>query len=302
MPTGLHNARDVMRNAIAVMNTKGGVGKSTLVLAMAEALSAKFAKNVLVIDADAQASVSLMLLSAGSLNRLQLDGMTIVDLLVASALNGLDVDWPRYVVGGVSDVNEAKTVYLIPSDMQLTLFEREVSTQKRLPALRSSISSLLGCVRAMFDIVLIDCPPGISVVTESFLREADYYLCPTNPDHMSVYALEVLAHFRELNPEMGFAENLGVLFTMKDPRSPTHTDHEHRLAADAQNRCFTRWLPRSNALQHAGHFSATERTFSTKYPGASGEAVLGVCEEILDRLALTPGQEDAPVTGGVVQN
>ena len=68
-----------MRNTIAVMNTKGGVGKSTLVLAMAETLSAKFGKNVLIIDADAQASVSLMLLSAASLHRLQVEGLTIVD-------------------------------------------------------------------------------------------------------------------------------------------------------------------------------------------------------------------------------
>ena len=77
-----------MRNTIAVMNTKGGVGKSTLVLAMAETLSAKFAKNVLVIDADAQASVSLMLVSPGTLHQLQLDGLTIVDLLVATVPTG----------------------------------------------------------------------------------------------------------------------------------------------------------------------------------------------------------------------
>ena len=56
-----------MRNTIAVMNTKGGVGKSTLVLGLAETLSAKFGKNVLIIDSDAQASVSLMLMSAGNL-------------------------------------------------------------------------------------------------------------------------------------------------------------------------------------------------------------------------------------------
>jgi MinD superfamily P-loop ATPase len=61
----------VLRNSIAVMNAKGGVGKSPLVLALAETLSAKFGKNVLVIDTDAQASVSLMLMSSGNLNRLQ---------------------------------------------------------------------------------------------------------------------------------------------------------------------------------------------------------------------------------------
>src|SRR5215468_2704818 len=72
-----------MRNTIAVMNTKGGVGKSTLVLSVAETLSAVFRKNVLIIDSDSQASVSAMLLSATNLHRLQSDGLTIVDLLVA---------------------------------------------------------------------------------------------------------------------------------------------------------------------------------------------------------------------------
>src|SRR5215510_8589767 len=121
-----------MRNTIAVMNAKGGVGKSTLVLAIAETLSAQFGKNVLVIDADAQASVSLMLVSAGSLSRLQADGTTIVDLLVAAVLKNDAVDWHRFVIADVSDVQEARSVYLIPSDMQLTLFEREVSLEQAL--------------------------------------------------------------------------------------------------------------------------------------------------------------------------
>src|SRR5262245_9727813 len=100
------------------MNAKGGVGKSTLVLGLAETLSAKFGKNVLVVDTDAQASVSLMLMSAGNLNRLQLDGLTIVDVLVDSVLENAVVRWPDFVLAGVSDVQEARTVYLLPSDMQ----------------------------------------------------------------------------------------------------------------------------------------------------------------------------------------
>jgi chromosome partitioning protein len=63
------------------------------------------------------------------------------------------------VVGGVSDVDEARTVYLVPSDMQLTLFEREVSKESLHQRLRSSIHSLLGNVRGVFDVVFIDCPP-----------------------------------------------------------------------------------------------------------------------------------------------
>ena len=174
-----------MRNTIAVMNTKGGVGKSTLVLALAETLSAQFRKNVLIIDSDSQASISSMLLTAANLHRLQSEGLTIVDLLVASVLNNVAVEWPRFVVGGVSDVDEARTVYLIPSDMQLTLFEREVSKESLHQRLRSSISGLLGNVRGVFDVVLIDCPPGLSILTESWLREADFHFSPTKPDYVS---------------------------------------------------------------------------------------------------------------------
>ena len=274
-----------MRNTIAVMNTKGGVGKSTLALAMAETLSAKFAKNVLVIDADAQASVSLMLLSPGNLHRLQSEGATIVDLLVASVLKSVTIDWHRFVVAGVSDVQEARTVYLIPSDMQLTLFEREVSKEKALVRLRASVGSLLEPVRGIFDIVLINCPPGLSVVTESWLREADFHISPVIPDHISIYALEVLSHFKGRSPEMGFAENLGVLINMKETQSAADADHERRLRDNADNRCFPQALPRTQALQHATQLSAVERPYDAKYPGESGTALRVVCEELLNRVA-----------------
>jgi chromosome partitioning protein len=272
-----------MRKAIAVMNTKGGVGKSTLVLALAETLSAKFGKNVLVIDADAQASVSLMLVSAGSLYRLQAEGATIVDFLVAAVLKKEAVDWHRFVTAGVSDVQEARSVYLIPSDMQLTLFEREVALEQALIQLRASIADLLRQLRDAFDIVLIDCPPGLSVVTESWLREADFHISPVVPDHLSVYALEVFSYFKGRNPEMGFAESLGVLINMKDMESAADADYERRLRGNADNRCFAQTLPRTLSLQHATLLSATERPYDAKYPGETAAALRAICEELLGR-------------------
>ena len=274
-----------MRNTIAVMNTKGGVGKSTLVLAVAETLSAQFGKNVLIIDSDAQASVSAMLLSAANLHRLQSDGLTIVDLLVASVLNNVAVDWPRFVVGGVSDVDEARTVYLIPSDMQLTLFEREVSKESLHQRLRASIRNLLSHVRGVFDIILIDCPPGLSVLTESWLREADFHFSPTKPDYVSTCGLEVFRRFKGLNPEMGFAENLGVLINMKDMQSPVDSDYQRWLNENPDNRCFAQAIPRTSALQYAAQLSPVERSFVAKYPGETGNAVRAVCAELLARLA-----------------
>jgi chromosome partitioning protein len=274
-----------MRNTIAVMNTKGGVGKSTLVLAMAETLSAKFGKNVLVIDSDAQASVSLMLLSTGNLHRLQMEKLTVVDLLVASVLKNEPVDWPQFVLAGVSDVEESRSVYLIPSDMQLTLFEREVTKEGLLVQLRTSAGSLLDYVRGMFDIILIDCPPGLSVLTESWLREADFHISPIKPDHISVYALEVLGHFKGLHPELGFAENLGVLINLKEAQASEDADYQRRLMENTVNRCFAQAIPRTIALQQASQFAPVERSYGIKYPGGSGNAVLAVCEDLLNRLS-----------------
>ncbi len=273
-----------MRNAIAMMNTKGGVGKSTLVLAMAETLSAQFGKNVLVIDTDAQASVSLMLLTAANLNKLQVDGLTIVDMLVSKVLKDEQVSWTQFAVSGVSDVEEARTVYLVPSDMQLTLFEREVAKEKQLSRLRTSVGGLLTDMRGVFDVIFIDCPPGLSVLTECWLREADFYISPTKPDHICVYALEVFNHFKNLNPEMGFAENLGVLINMQDMRSKTDAEFQQRLMENAENRCFRQVVPRTSALQHATHFRTTERFYDSKYPGESGVALRNLCLELLDRL------------------
>jgi chromosome partitioning protein len=273
-----------MRNTVAVMNTKGGVGKSTLVLAMAETLAARFGKNVLVIDADAQASISLMLVSAGNLYRLQAEGATIVDFLVSAVLKKDAVDWHRFVTAGVSDVQEARSVYLIPSDMQLTLFEREVAIEQALVQLRASIADLLRHLRDAFDIVLIDCPPGLSVVTESWLREADFHISPVVPDHLSVYALEVFSYFKGRNPEMGFAESLGVLINMKDADSAADDEYERRLRGNADNRCFAQTVPRTPLLQHATLLSAAERPYDAKYPGATAAALHAICEELLGRV------------------
>jgi len=295
-----------MRNAIAVMNTKGGVGKSTLVLALAETLSAHYGKNVLIIDSDAQTSISAMLLTPANLHRLQSDGLTIVDLLVASVLNNVAVDWPRFVVGGVSDVDEARSVYLVPSDMQLTLFEREVSKESLHGKLRSSIGALLKHVRGVFDIVLIDCPPGLSVLTESWLREADFHLSPTKPDYVSTCGLEVFRRFKGLNPEMGFADNLGVIVNMKDAYSSVDADYQRWLMDNPDNLCFSQAVPRTSALQVAAQLSPVERSYVAKYPGESGVCVRAVAEELINRLtaanrAAQAKPQPVPAKGGQPQ-
>ncbi len=274
-----------MRNTIAVMNTKGGVGKSTLVLALAETLSTEHGRSVLVIDSDAQATVSSMLMTVDNLYRLQKDGHTIVDYLVARVLREATPDWKDFVVREVSDVDDCESVFVIPSDMQLTLFEREVSKEGLHGRLRSGIAELVVAVRDVFDVVLIDCPPGLSILTESWLREADFHISPTKPDYVSVCGLEVFRRFKALNPEMGFAENMGVLVNMKDETSPSDEEYWKWLRSNTENRCFEATVPRLNALQDAARFQPEKRSFTAKYPGKVGAAVRALADELIARLA-----------------
>jgi chromosome partitioning protein len=291
---GQGSFNEAMRNTIAVMNTKGGVGKSTMVLALAETLSAYHSKNVLVIDSDAQATVSSMLMTVANLHKLQNDGLTIVDYLVSRVLQSAESEWPRFVVRNVSDVDDARTVFLIPSDMQLTLFEREVSKESLHSRLRLVIGAFLAEARRVFDIVLIDCPPGLSVLTESWLREADFHLSPTKADYVSVCGLEVFRRFKALNPEMGFAENMGVIVNMKDAGSAAEDDYHGWIRDNAENNCFKQVVPRAAALQEAARFHAPDRSYFAKYPGQTGHAIRALTEELLQRMVAPPRAEIAP--------
>ena len=273
-----------MRNTITIMNAKGGVGKSTLVLALAETLANDRGKKVLVIDADAQASVSHMLMRRQDLESVQVRGRTFVDFLIQGVLQQAEARWQSFVVQGVSDVDDARSIDLLPSDTHLTLFEREVSKCDREVWLRRTIGGLLTEAREAYDVVLIDSAPGLSVLTETWLREADFYLSPTRPDYMT-RGLKFLREFRARDPHMGFAECLGVVINMKDAHSVEDAEYEELLRHDPEYRCFRQSVLRVAALQTAARFAHQQRSYSAKYPGHIGECVRLLADEMMGRLA-----------------
>jgi chromosome partitioning protein len=274
-----------MRNTITVMNAKGGVGKSTLVLALAETLSAFHGKRILIIDADAQASISHMLMPQQQLTALQDEGQSIVDYLIATVLKEQQAVWRQYVIAGVSDVDDARSIDLVPSDTNLTLFEREVSKGDRETQLRRTVGTWLSEARLAYDYVFIDSAPGLSVLTESWLREADYYLSPTRPDYISTRGLAFLRKFRQRNPEMGFAELLGVIVNMKDLQSSDDEQYDQWLRQNAENRCFRQAILRVTPLQAAAYFSPRPRSYWAKYPGQTGDQLRYLTDEFLRRVA-----------------
>jgi chromosome partitioning protein len=274
-----------MRNSITVMNAKGGVGKSTLVLTLAETLATHHGKKVLVIDSDAHASISTMLIAPDWLRTIQAQGRTFVDYLIAVTLKGASPDLRTFVVQDVSDVDDARSIDLLLGGGHLTLFEREVSKGSREADLRMAIRTFLAEVRDSYDIILIDSAPGLSVLTECWLREADFHLAPAKPDYLSTHALQFLQQFEQRDAQMGFSESLGVVISMKDVHSPEDEQFDRWLRHNIKNRCFEHAIPRASALQTAAYFSVRRRSFWAKYPGQTGKILRGLAAELLERLA-----------------
>ena len=273
-----------MGQSIAVMNTKGGVGKSTVTMALAETLAAFHGKNVLVIDSDSQTSISIMLTSMQRWEAAEADQRTLVEYLTTTVLTDGETDWKQHVMPGVCDVDDADTIYLLPGHMNLTLFEREVSVEQRHGELRQTVRALLDDAENYFDVILIDCPPGLSVLTECWLREADYYLPPTKADYLSVRGLAILQKFRQSSSQHGFADLLGVLINQKDEQSPSEVAWHRRLISAKQNRCFPVGIPRRTYIQRAADFDPSTRSYMAKYPGDAGIAIRAVTEAVVTRM------------------
>ena len=69
--------------------------------------------------------------------------------------------------------------YLILSHMELSLFEREVSERGMQQQLALAVRAMLDDAKRYFDVIFVDCPPGISILTEMWLRECDFFMPPT---------------------------------------------------------------------------------------------------------------------------
>ena len=109
------------------------------------------------------------------------------------------------------------------------------------------------------------------MVTECWLREAAFYISPTRPDYISTRGLAFLRKFRQRNPEMGFAELLGVIVNMKDPQSSDDEQYDRWLRQNGENRCFKQSILRVTPLQSAAYYSPSPRSYWAKYPGQTGD-------------------------------
>lgn len=187
---------------IAVVNMKGGVGKTATVVSLADALAAKTGSRILVLDVDTQATASFCLAGNDVLKQLIESGTTIDQFLLrAIAERDPSIRLADFVRGNVSNTRHARKqldISLIASSTTLRASEREVvrrlterhetltAIEQRLSrTLREEIDSLAEAYRY----IIIDCAPGISPFTTAAIGVADLVLVPTIPDAPSFLGL-----------------------------------------------------------------------------------------------------------------
>jgi chromosome partitioning protein len=254
-------------------------------MALAETLSAFHSKRVLVIDADGQMSLSVMVLPVTRLTKLRDQGKTITGYLSSLLPGKPPIDWRTCIAKNASDVDDARSLSIIAGDMDLALVEREIVAAGQAEQVRERCRSLLRDAKKEFDLVLVDCAPGISVMTECWLRECDWHLIPVKPDILAVSGVQYLKNFKQRPPEAPFAKHLGVAVNMKQPGSETDQMIHELLLANREMACFPDAVPMIQHIQKSALCAAELRSFQNKYPGAAGSALRAISAGMLQRIA-----------------
>ena len=196
---------------IALTNQKGGVGKTTTAVNLGVGL-AQQGKKVLLIDADAQANLTMAL----GYNRPD-DLPFTLSTVMQDIIDDKTVDVSQGII------HQKEGVDLIPSNIELSGLEvRLINALSRESVLKTYVNE----VKRDYDFVLIDCMPSLGMITINSLAAADSVVIPTQPHYLSAKGLELLLRTvskvkRQINPRLRID---GILMTMVMPRTNISKD------------------------------------------------------------------------------
>lgn len=185
----------------AVVNLKGGVGKSSTTLFLAEHWAVFQQRKVLVIDLDPQANASYMLLSRDGVGQAEVAQQTLPHLF-EDTLNGHHRPAMAYIVRKASDLmeinrnNSQSFVSIVPSIPKLWFqqydFDRDLYAigQDPVTKLIEILQGFLDEVAQDYHCVLFDCPPGFGTLSRAALQLADHIVAPTIADYTSMRSLQ----------------------------------------------------------------------------------------------------------------
>lgn len=249
---------------LAVANQKGGVGKTTTAVSMAASL-AELGLTVLLVDFDPQGNASSGLglrANAGepSVYDLLLEAIPPAEAVVPTTQPGLDL--------------VRATIDLAGAEVEL------VSAFSREHKLRRALDEL----RAQYDVIVIDCPPSLGLLTVNAMTAADGVIVPIQCEY---FALEGLGALRrnvdlireQLNPHL---EMTGFVLTMLDARTRLSQQVVDEVRAHFGDRVFKARIPRTVRLAEAPGFGQPITQFDPASRGAM--AYRRLAQEVVGRL------------------
>ncbi len=251
-----------VKTVVAIVNQKGGVGKSTTAINLAAYLAEK-GEKVLVVDMDPQGNATSGLgvePGSGCMYDVLLEGRPLEEVAGATRIEGLHV--------------APATINLVGAEVEL------VSSLAREFKLKRALEKL---PEDSYDRILLDCPPSLDLLTLNALTAADEVLIPIQCEY---YALEGLTQLmqsirmvrEELNPGLRVG---GVLLTMYDPRTNLARQVAEEVRSFFGDRVFRTIVPRNVRLSEAPSFGLPVALYAPRSTGA--EAYEAVAEEVLGR-------------------
>ena len=259
-------------HVFAVVNQKGGVGKTTTSVNLAASLAAMH-RRVLLIDLDAQGNATMGVgVDKHTLERsiydVFIDDLPARSVVSATSVAGLSL------IGANGDL----------TGLELTLSER--------PDREARLREALALLQHDFDVVLVDCPPALNLLTLNALVAATGLLIPMQCEY---YALEGLTALLEtqsrikehLNPKL---EIVGILRTMVDMRNSLTKDVTAQLHEYFGDQVFRTMIPRNVRLAEAPSHGLPALLYDAQSVGA--KTYLALAGELIGRLSqATPASE-----------
>lgn len=179
-----------MSKVISFINLKGGVGKTTLLVATAEILAKEHNKKVLVIDLDPQTNATVMLVNQGIWEEANKNNRTLHQLFLDEVEGTESFNIERSIMKNVSNINNGiENLDLLPSSIDLIDIYDEVSGLNVKNRVVKILKKQIAYLENRYDYILVDCPPNLGAITMSGIYLSNYYIVPVIPDTLSTYGL-----------------------------------------------------------------------------------------------------------------
>jgi chromosome partitioning protein len=258
-----------MGKVIALVNQKGGVGKTTTSINLTAALG-YLNKKVLLIDLDPQGNAS----TGVGINKGDIK-YSLYDVLIEEA--------------NIKDViikTKFKNLYVLPATINLAGLDIELlEKSKNVPGFEkgSQLREKIKEVINDFDFILIDCPPSLGILTTNALTAANSVIIPVQCEFFALEGIMQLLNTimlaqKRLNPELDIE---GVLLTMLDPRTNLGLEVVEDIRSYFKERVYDTIIPRLIRLSEAPSHGKPIIEYDPKSRGS--EAYLMLAKEVIER-------------------